>query len=372
LLSAIPGTGSGTINTYQWLKNGINISSATGSTYSATASATYSLQVTYSGGCTITSAGLIVTMNPLPVLSIQATPSSTICPGSSLVLTAAGAATYTWTGGISNGISFIPSATTTYTVTGTSSAGCTSTASQLITLLPLTSLSTSQTNVSCKGGSNGIASVSASGGAKPYAYLWSNGKAGSSISSLKASSYTVTVTDANSCSVNSVVTITEPKSAVSVTISGSFSGGSLTANPSGGTPGYTYKWNTGATTQSINISSHGTYTVTVTDLNKCIASTNKTVKLGDDDQPGAAELFIYPNPSIGDFFIEMNIDTEENSPAEIQIFNSIGQLIYKKQTSTVDGKLREEVKLSSSLVKGNYFLTVILNDQVIKSKIIIQ
>ena len=49
----------------------------------------------------------------------------------------------------------------------------------------------------------------------------------------------------------------------------------LMANPSGGTPGYTYEWSTGATTQSITVSpgSDADYSVTVTDSKGCTAST---------------------------------------------------------------------------------------------------
>src|SRR5207247_1513586 len=61
-----------------------------------------------------------------------------------------------------------------------------------------------------------------------------------------------------------------------VTVNGG-SDGTATANPSGGTPGYTFLWSTSATTQTITGLTAGTYTVTVTDSHGCTASNNITI-----------------------------------------------------------------------------------------------
>ena len=58
-------------------------------------------------------------------------------------------------------------------------------------------------NVSCNGGSDGSASVSASGGTAPYTGT-------GTFTGLAAGTYTYVVTDANSCSASCSVTITEP------------------------------------------------------------------------------------------------------------------------------------------------------------------
>jgi gliding motility-associated-like protein len=66
---------------------------------------------------------VVVTVNPLPV--VFAGNNVIVCEGSTVTLTGSGANTYTWNPVISNGIAFIPTlGTTTYTVTGTSAAGC--------------------------------------------------------------------------------------------------------------------------------------------------------------------------------------------------------------------------------------------------------
>src|SRR6185312_3944632 len=72
----------------------------------------------------------------------------------------------------------------------------------------------SQTNVSCNGGTNGAASVSASGGAAGFTYNWTpgtpTGDGTASITGLSAGGWTCTVTDANSCTGTKAFTITAP------------------------------------------------------------------------------------------------------------------------------------------------------------------
>lgn len=76
-----------------------------------------------------------VTIFPLPVVSISAS-STNFCVGNTLpvTLTGVGALSYTWSGGINNGVAFIPTNTATYTVTGTDVNGCTSSSAVLLSL----------------------------------------------------------------------------------------------------------------------------------------------------------------------------------------------------------------------------------------------
>jgi hypothetical protein len=97
------------------------------------------ITVTAENSCGISSAAtLAVLVNPTPVV-IAIASATTICPGGTVTLSGGGANTYSWTGGISNGVVFAPSATTTYTVTGTNTAtGCIGTASKTITVSDIT------------------------------------------------------------------------------------------------------------------------------------------------------------------------------------------------------------------------------------------
>ncbi len=95
-----------------------------------------------------------------------------------------------------------------YVVTITDISGVTATASATVTQ-PGTGLSLSNTvtNVSTTGATNGSIVISVAGGSPAYAYLWSNAATTQNISSLAAGNFTVTVSDANSCSVVSSMTV---------------------------------------------------------------------------------------------------------------------------------------------------------------------
>ncbi len=137
---------------------------------------------------------------------------------------------------------------------------------------------TSQANVSCKGQSNGSATVTASGGTSPYTYSWNTTpvQTGATATNLNAQSYIVTVTDVLGCAVPVSITITEPTPLV-VTISKKDvscfgdSNGTATATTSGGTPPYTYAWLTVPiqTTASIAKLPADSYTVVVFDSQGC-------------------------------------------------------------------------------------------------------
>ena len=86
-----------------------------------------------------------------------------------------------------------------YSVTVTETPTCTAVASVTVTEPSAVTVTCSKTDVTTNGGSDGTASVSASGGTSPYTYLWSNNATSASITGLTAGTYTVTVTDANGC-----------------------------------------------------------------------------------------------------------------------------------------------------------------------------
>jgi gliding motility-associated-like protein len=148
----------------------------------------------------------------------------------------------------------------------------------------LTFATSAQTNVSCFGGNNGAATVTASGGTGPYTYTWTPGAlSGATQSNLSAGTYIVSVTDFNNCPGSTTVTITQPATAVTVSASSvaatcGSNNGSATANASGGTGTITYSWSPGGgTTPTITNLSSGTYTVTVTDANGCTATASTSV-----------------------------------------------------------------------------------------------
>ncbi len=157
---------------------------------------------------------------------------------------------------------------------------------------PPTATITTSTNVSCNGGIDGSATAQASGGAGgPFSFMWSNGATTATVSNLSAGTHTVTVTDSGGGTNTDMVTITEP-SALSISISNQMNidcnnpTGSATATGSGGTPGYTFAWSTGASTATVNLSA-GAHSVTVSDANNCTSTAGVTIT--EDITPPAAE-----------------------------------------------------------------------------------
>ncbi|MFH1320862.1 MAG: choice-of-anchor L domain-containing protein [Bacteroidota bacterium] len=230
----------------------------------------------------------IVNITDGPFVTI--TPSSpSICPGDNVVLIASGAVSYTWspaTGlNTTTGSSVIasPPVTTTYTVTG-SDGTCTSIATVTVTVDPCIILSTAQTNVTCYGGCDGTATVTASGGIIPYIYSWTPaGGTGTTASNLCAGTYTVTVTDNSGYSTSASVTITEPPplsvpvTAIDISCTG-LCDGITTAIPSNGLAPYTYLWSpSGGTGATATGHCAGTYTVNITDTNGCTGSNSATI-----------------------------------------------------------------------------------------------
>jgi hypothetical protein len=148
---------------------------------------------------------------------------------------------------------------------------------------PVSASVSSQTNVSCNGGSNGSIDLTPSGGNAPYTFVWSNTSTSEDIAGLAVGVYSVTVTDANACKATQTATLTQPDLlGVSILLTSDITcynanDGALTAWTLGGTTPYTFLWNTGATTGAITNLGPGTYTVTVTDANGCTSTNSRTL-----------------------------------------------------------------------------------------------
>lgn len=161
--------------TYQWKSASVsggpytNLgTAATQSTGVLTATTYYICDITCSNsGLTYTTPEVVMTVNPLPTVSVN---SGTYCSGgTALTLTASGASTYAWSPstGLSaatgSSVNASPSNTTSYTVTGTDANGCVSTATSTVTLtLTPTAITISQSPASACNGS--VATITASGG----------------------------------------------------------------------------------------------------------------------------------------------------------------------------------------------------------------
>ncbi|MBK9525079.1 MAG: T9SS type A sorting domain-containing protein [Bacteroidetes bacterium] len=225
----------------------------------------YCITVTDANGCTA-QACATVGSTACSVVASCSVVSNVSCnggsDGSASVSASGGTAPYTGTGTFTG----LAAGTYTYVVTDANScsASCSVTITEPAVLVATCSV---QSNVACFGGSDGSASVSASGGTAPYSGT-------GSFTGLAAGTYTYTVTDANGCTASCSVTITEPAAALSASSSAGtilcFGGtASVTISATGGTAPYS---GTGTFSQSA-----GTVVYTVSDANGCTTTTSVTL-----------------------------------------------------------------------------------------------
>ncbi len=274
------GSGTASPYSYAW-SSGASVATATGLT-----AGTYTVTVTDNNGCEETGT---VTITQPTALSVSATANATSCNGGSNGLASAFASggttsyTYSWSSGAASSIATGLTAGT-YTITVTDANSCTATATATVTQPTAVVASISGTNIGCNGATNGSATASATGGTGTKSFVWSTGATTASVSGLSAGTYTVTASDANSCTDTETVTITQPAALVAsigtTTNVSCFGGsnGSATASATGGTGTKTYAWSGGggssATASSLTA---GTYTVTVTDANGCTDTETTTI-----------------------------------------------------------------------------------------------
>jgi len=253
-------------------------------TQSITASQTgaYTVTVTDANNCTAASQQTQVTVHPLPSSAISANGALAFCLGGGVILSAPVNSAYHWsTGATTQSINSAQSSS--YSVTVTDANGCSNSASQTVTVyaLPDTSISTNKPTTICPGDTVSLTA------APNLTYHWSNGAVTQSVNATTNITLMVTVTDTHSCTaVSAPVSITVSNNATaSITPSGPTSfctGHSVTLLAS---PGSSYAWSTGATAQSIDVSSEGNYTVTVTVNGSCMAVS------------GPQAVVIFQNPS---------------------------------------------------------------------------
>jgi hypothetical protein len=213
------------------------------------------------------------------------------CAGSQINFSASSSGTtFAWTFGNGNNSALLSPSTFymnpgTYsaTLTATNSQGCSATDNVTVTINPSPLLTSTDTDVACFGVCNGTASVTASGGAVPYSFVWSNGTNTQTITGLCSGYYDVTVTDANGCINYDTLFVDEPTalvantSSTNVTCSGACNG-TATVSVSGGTPSYTYSWMPGnLISPSIASLCVGTYTLYATDANGCTTSSTVVI-----------------------------------------------------------------------------------------------
>ncbi|MBK7887502.1 MAG: HYR domain-containing protein [Bacteroidetes bacterium] len=281
-ITATPNQGSAPY-TYLWSNN------ATTEINSYLSAGTYSVTVTDNDGCTAEAQGSIIEPG---VLNINLTNAEPLCTGASngIVASSIGGGTppfvFDWFDNLfqpigTNDDSLFNVPAGTYHLAVTDANFCNTSSTIVVDDPPLLTAVCNPSDATCFGASDGSATINASGGRGTYSYLWSTGATTTSVSSLPAGSYLVTVTDGNGCTAQCTAIIGEPTQ-----VGGNVSGNdvacidgqtSVIVTGTGGTAPYTGE---GSFTVGV-----GTHNFPIVDLNGCTGTASITINHLDVDAP---------------------------------------------------------------------------------------
>ncbi len=317
----------GGASTYNW-SGGVS----NGAPFTPTNTATYTVTGTNTFNCSATAA-VSVTVNSLPTVTATAS-SNSVCTGNTVTLTGGGASTYTWSGGVTDGVSFIPASTQSYTVSGIDANGCSGSASVNVNVgstLVITA-NASPAATLCAGGT-----VTLTGSGANANYAWSGGVSNNvSFNPNTSGSYTVTATDANSCTGTATISLVVnslPSVTAAVTPNDTVCQGStVTLTGSGAS---TYTWSNGvANASSFVLNSSDEYNVTGTDANGCTATASidltAVICTGIDEFGSNYDIVVMPNPFTSSVSV-LNLD--QVNAKRLRVFDAVGRMVIDRKVA---------------------------------------
>ena len=312
--SSVTLTATGASN-YSW--SGPGVSSGSNSvTIQPAASGDYIYQVTGTGnGCTSTDQVKITVAEP-PVITVNPADTS-ICNGSTVVLNASGANTYTWspaTGlNTTTGaqVSAQPSATTSYMVAGKNANGCSGTITGVVTVIPSVVPTVTISSSGCSSGTIMYTASATNGGSAPQ-YQWYVGN--------------------NAAGNGSSITVNNVANGSTVTVN--FISSAVCANPK---------------------------TVTATDTVKCVVTAVPDIE-------GVTSFSVSPNPAADYIVVKMKLTRTQIVTFTLEDMN--GRRVYESGAARVNSTYSKTINLSR-LTQGCYYLTAVIGTKRIVEKIVV-
>jgi gliding motility-associated-like protein len=189
-------------------------------------------------------------------------------------------------------------------------------------------------NIKCYGNSDGAIKVLASGGVPPYDFRWNDTVTGGTLTAIEAGNYAVTITDFNNCKLVADTTLYQPKrlsvnlypkSVSCMELQDAY----IETGVGGGTPEYTFKWNTGQTTQNISGLEAGFYSLTVRDQNNCTDSASAEINPSETDCIYIPNSFTPNGDGKNDTWMIKNIGLRPN--CVVIIFNKWGNKLFESK-----------------------------------------
>lgn len=328
-------------------------------TITVSAAGDYSVRTGIVGACISASLPTTITVATLPTVDGGA--DVTICAGEAVTLTGAGTSSYTWDNGAVNGVAFMPSATTTYTVTGMDFNGCTNTDAVVVTVNALPAVTAGADKAVCLGAAVTVTGSGAGTIATGASYLWNTGATTTSITLNPTADRTLILvgTDNKGCTNSDTMQITvNPLPVINfqaipmmICIYNS-TPIDLVATPAGGVFAGTGVSGTQFTATSVPNESVVTISYAAT-LGTCTATASQNIFVSacsSIEENTQTEIMVYPNPTTGDLTISAENLNDFNT---IEIKDQVGRTVGSWKIDNVTMKVDV-----SKLAAGNYSVVV--------------
>jgi PKD repeat protein len=245
---------------------------------------TYTVSVTDANGCEVSRSVAVVLSGSLVVSASSVAPRCAGSPTGSIdvtVLSGALPLQFVWSNAAgTEDLDSVPAGV--YTVLITDANGCTATLSETLSDPPALVLVLQKTDPRCAGEASGALDLTAAGGTGDPAFFWSNNSTAEDLGGLPAGIYIVSVSDANGCTASLSETLTEPPALelvlqkIDPRCAGEASG-ALELTATGGTGNPAFSWSNNSAAEDLGGLPAGTYTVSVSDANGCLATLSETL-----------------------------------------------------------------------------------------------
>lgn len=335
------GTSPGATDFQNWTSNGTNTSFILHN-ITLNVGTTYYLSVKSENNAGLqssiaTSDGIYIYNIPLcstytvPAPTISVSDHDTICPDATTTLySPAGYHSYQWSDGSSTLSHKVGAGT--YTLTVTDANGCTAANSITISAYPAITYYIHTQDISCYGGTDGLAMIQPTGGDLPFTYQWSTGSNDSIIISLSAGHYSASVIDIHGCVAVQSFIISEPmplEISFQITYESTYDQYAVYAQITGGVAPYRLNWDNQSGNNPVILQA-GWHTLQVTDQNGCTRDTSfllgeLVMVLTSDAEPDV--LTLYPNPARHQVFV--NISEQCTKSLSLVIYSLDGTILSR-------------------------------------------
>jgi hypothetical protein len=250
----------------------------------------------------------------------------------------------------------------TYCLQTTAPNGCTSTACIDVTATGQSMhCQITPDGTDCNNGTGVILEASATGGVLPFHYLWSTGETTQQITRPPGFTGTVsvTITDSLQCTGSAVYQVAAPMTVLALKTKESILGahdGRIDLLVNGGIAPFSFLWNTGATSQDIEMLGSGIYMVTVTDVNGCTASLTIPLITTSGTETAEADHWIQLMPNPADRYLMLQVPG--NSGGSWVVWSAAGAVCAQGEVPLGQDAFELDV---SGLAEGVYVVQLRLN-----------